>query len=306
MVCRSSAVILPLAIAAFLSILQWPGFPQPGFTVAAGSRVERGRVLVSGAFAEGIGDLELTIKMDKEQYVVGEPVWVDVVLMNPGPSDVRMPWGPLCHGCQTFRFVVATESDTLPYSGGVAMYIPTPTVLAPGESLAAQVDILETYGSPVQGTFRFERVIPPSVYSLQAVEWRTHSATLSFGVVEPEGRNARAFEGLHRVYRLLGDFDSSAATSELDALLPELTETPYGGKAYFLAALLRLTRRSEMLEVSRTAISVLPNSRFSHYFVGWLMRDMDDTEAQDFVRHLSEAAPNTRVESEARWLLDDK
>jgi hypothetical protein len=167
------------------------------------------RVILTLAFASSTGtvsaaDLELKLLHDKPIYLIAEPIWIDILLINHGADTVVVPYpGPVL-GLQKF-VVVNNGTDTLPYIGDISTLTETPEHrLAPGDTLYGLFNLLDGYRYTKSGSVFFSRPLQGEVTVSSFYYNLVTSNTISLSIVEPLGVEKEAYtlltEGTHHEY----------------------------------------------------------------------------------------------------------
>jgi hypothetical protein len=167
----------------------------------------------SVAGTEPVFEPTIAIALEKDSFLSAEPIWVNIVVKNETAQE--MPIHVIDPREEYLRFVLLSpEGEEVPYRGIVSDAALTTPVLAPGDSVSQEFDLLEAYvwpsperKSPRLWTLRY---LGAGVYTLKAylqglgVEHggpgygKTYSNTVTFRVVEPTGEEALAFEEYRR------------------------------------------------------------------------------------------------------------
>jgi hypothetical protein len=260
---------------------------------------------VTPAFGELSRSLSLEITADKKQFLLGEPVWVDVVLKNVSQDTVRIPHFEMAPELSNLDFFVVCESETLQYTGGVASYWIKPRDLAPAEGLTSQEDILDYYGKPREGTGWFEKVLDPGTYSVQASAWHSvMSDTLEVEVIEPSGEELEIYNGLHEAILLRAQRRFQEAAERLCSLLPSASRSAYRDKLYFWLIRIVHNDKRRQRRLSAQILREYPDSRYARFCLSYVIHGMSRAEAEKFVGELESTAPGTRAAVQGRKMLE--
>jgi len=256
------------------------------------------------ALAEASGRLQLEIGADKSRYLVGEPIWIDVVLKNVSQDTVRVGHRIMEPESWTLEFFVVTDGETLPYTGGRASVIYESLDLPPGGELPGQFDILQYYGKCGEGTKGFERFLDPGVYSIRARAFRSvTSNALEVEVLEPSGREAEIYRIFHEAAVLDAHRHYEEAAEKLQSLLRSASSSTYRDKLYYMLIRVLHTDRRRQRDLAERVLREYPDSRYARFCLTYVLYGMTRAEAEKFVSSLESAAPGTRAAVEARRLL---
>lgn len=257
------------------------------------------------ALGQAPSPLRLEISADKKQFLLGEPVWIDVALKNVSQDTVRIPDRVIRPDFGNLDFFVTSESETLRYIGGHATYVSEPINLAPGEEVISQHDILDFYGKPIEGTIALERLFHPGMYSVHARAWRSVvSNTLDVEVVEPSGDDAEIYRVLHEAALLSGQRRFREAAERLYPLLPSASQSAYRDKLYIELMWAVYTDRPRRKSLAAQVLREYPNSRYARKCLYYVFQGMSRAQAEDFVRDLESRAAGTRAALHGRRMLE--
>lgn len=256
------------------------------------------------AFAGLSDSLELEISADKEQFLLGEPIWIDVVLRNVSEDTLCISGRDIRPEHRNIDFFVTRGDEILRYTGGYATYVGKPLDLAPGEEVATHFDILEFYGMRVEETVGFEKLFHPGDYSVQARVWHSvTSNTLDVEVIEPSGEDAEIYRGLHEAALLRSRRQFRQAAETLYPLLASASQSAYRDKLYFW--LIRIVHMDEPRKraLAEQVLEEYPDSRYARACLLRVLSGMDRAEAQKLVKELESTSPGTRAAVQGRKLL---
>ena|GEM_PF-4748469 len=94
----------------------------------------------------GSKDIELELIIDKTSYMIHEPIWIDILVLNHGDDTVNVPLpNP---EFDRFHFTVVQNGiDTLPYMGNITDLLGSPPShdLVRGDTLYGLFNLLEAY-----------------------------------------------------------------------------------------------------------------------------------------------------------------
>lgn len=226
-------------------------------------------------------DFELTVLIDKSEYLLDEPIWLDILAVST--SDEVQTKNPPALGGWWFELLITNEDgDTLPYEGPRPLFstVPVDTV-GPGDTLYRCIDLLNAFGRKppwLSATLSIE----PGTYQLTAQYVKGEvSNTVSFSVVPPTGDERQAHALLTDGLRHRFSKQSEQGVRELEQLL-----TDYPTSAYAARACVRLAgaysskepRRDEFDSVVRKLIVMYPNSGYVRFALDHY-RDVMDRNA---------------------------
>ncbi len=244
--------------------------------------------------------VSLEISLPSTQFLLGEPVWLDVTLTNTSQDIVVIPLG-LCLACRTLDLEIRDESgDLVPYSGIHVFWMPKPVTMAPGESQIRSYDLLEYYGIGVNKDSDIDRRLQPSSYSVTARDGPVYSTVERFRIVEPEGTDAEVLNALHEASVSLDGLELDEALRVLESIEHLTASSPYAERATYLKALSRLGNPEALVQACRNAVESDPDSRYAGYYVGKVVGGMTPGELALFLEDLERSAPNSRATKVAR------
>jgi hypothetical protein len=139
-------------------------------------------------------DVELKLLCDKSTYLVAEPIWIDILVINHSPDTQAVPFASV--PLDEVRFTVVNNgTDTLDYRGLILDAVEGMRFdLSPGDTLYGLFNFVEGY--------RYSRSRKPFYYKLLqgqvSITARYNrgmvSPTLLIDIVEPTGSEAEAFQ----------------------------------------------------------------------------------------------------------------
>lgn len=245
--------------------------------------------------------VSLEISLPSTQFLLGEPVWLDVTLTNTSQDTIVIPHGPLCLRCRTLDLELRDESgDLVPYSGSNVFWIAKPVSMAPGESKERSYDLLEFYGTRVNECSSIERRLQPGSYSVTAREGSVYSTVEPFRIVQPEGTDSEVLNALHEASVSLDGLELDEALRVLESIEHLTASSPYAERATYLKALSRLGNPEALVQACNDAIESDPDSRYAGYYVGKVVGEMTPVELALFMEGLERSAPNSRAAKAAR------
>lgn len=151
-------------------------------------------LLVTNACSAALA-VEIEIRLDKETYLLDEPIWLDVVVTGDRDDTEVVPGPHPVTG--EFRIVVVRNMvDTLPAVGARGEFARRPEVtLDPGDTAFSTINLLDEFGKAE--TIAHLPSLETGSYTVWArYPGRARSNALSFKVEAPKGEEAVA----HSVY----------------------------------------------------------------------------------------------------------
>jgi hypothetical protein len=146
----------------------------------------------------GRPNLEFKLLCDKASYLVGESIWIDVLVINREKDTVKA-YFPSPYFDHFNIVVIQGESDTVPYMGVEFEWINVSSLptckIAPGDTLYYAYDLLCGYSAPEAALdFRLKGRVRVS-----AVYWEIfRSNELDINIAEPQGSEAEALRLLSK------------------------------------------------------------------------------------------------------------
>jgi hypothetical protein len=253
-------------------------------------------------------DLKLRIDLEKECYLLDEPIWVDATLTNVGQDTVWLPLPPQIL-LRTIKLnVVRIGADSLANKGAYEIRMRERHPVAPGQGLTDSFDILDYYCSKAEKFTRPGSDLPVGIYSVRGESFGAiTSRDVLFEIIEPTGRNLAIHQAMRRADRLSHEYHRQQAVASLESVLPMLEGSPYKEKVlYKLGGLWNKFEREREVEAYRDLIELNPDTRYASHIVKQIMYEMSRSEAESFVQGLESAPPNSRGALAAREAMSSK
>ncbi len=139
-------------------------------------------------------DWNVEISLDKEEYLIYEPIWLDVELKNISNSTLETIGIPTPNHRGFNVIIKDSKGNSLPYTGIQVSYLGrTVKLVKPNEieykpfNLVSSFKFHEYYSDYV-APYGFFSYIPPSTYTVQVELEDETSNVLNFEIKEPEGQ----------------------------------------------------------------------------------------------------------------------
>ena len=173
---------------------------------------------------------EVTIHLDKDVYLVDEPIWLDVFVINTGDEQVTVP--PSSHGAGFRLILINAEGDTLPYEGPTPLYVRMPIdTLNSGDSLYQCENLLHAFGDRLPW-LSAALTIEPGAYRVSGHYARdTRSNVLTFSVIEADGEERQARKLLRDGLRHLFSPQEDKGIQELETFMEQYPHSVYAPRA---------------------------------------------------------------------------
>ncbi len=240
-------------------------------------------------------DLKLVISLEKEHFLLGEPVWVHTRLINTGCDTVLFGHNRLCIECDIIRFDVTRDGTTLKYAGPVALWMAIPTPLRAGQEIRSTEDLLVNYGTRVKGTRMPGMMISPGTYTVTARVGEIASNTREFAIEEPAGAEKEIYDAMIDGLKLMASRQRNQAFELLTRVLSGATTSVYRDKIYMLRALSRLYDKEEHVAACRQMIEDNYDTPYAEYGVLGSTAEMSLEEVEAFLEEINSKAPDSRT-----------
>jgi len=147
-------------------------------------------VVVNASYAR---DLELKLLFDKDTYLIGEPIWIDILVINHGDSTLSLLI-PEPLFCGISFTVVNNGKDTLRYIGDHAESLGSDNYESePGDTLYALYNLLDGYPLSNSPSPLIQKPLQGDV-EINARYWGVStSETKRISIISPEGDEKAAY-----------------------------------------------------------------------------------------------------------------
>ena len=252
----------------------------------------------SGQIHDDAFPFTVSIHLDKEQYLLDEPIWVDYFIVNTAQAvataNATEPY------LSSFRLVLTDEKgDTIPESSKFIVDLdPVPRTMdvLPGDTLYVMSNLLEGYGDPPPW-FSVINTLGQGTYILQAVQQnRNMSNTVSFTVVEPTGFEIEAHDLLMQAFERNFRASSDRDAGEYHALVENYPRSVYAPRAYSrMSAIYRyaLPDPDKVLEIKTKILKEYPASGYVDDALGVYIAHHGES-ARPFIDSLKTASGSIR------------
>lgn len=248
--------------------------------------------------------LQFSIELEKDTFLISEPIWLDMYLRNLGKESISVK--PLSIGGGWLELIVINSSnDTLiPYAKEVINFVgggPTYT-LGSSETLYICRDLLEAtgLGEREDKWMSWRSYLKPDTYKIKARYQRyLESNELTFAVANPTGTQkiARRMwkEGHAEQLKIQGKSDGSISKwKELIEKYPKSVYAPSALRELLYGDSQNSTNHAQNL------LSTHPNSGYSGYAIGILLQNESEEEREKIYQQISKKYAGTRAEKLAK------
>jgi tetratricopeptide (TPR) repeat protein len=256
-------------------------------------------------------NLQFKIELDRDTFMLREPVWVDLYFINEGNQSVTLDCLDL-YWQQLEIYLVNSHGDTLQYCGYVADGVcrAGPTV-KPFETYHYYINLSENYGKGAQ------EYLPPTLryfdentYTLQMRHTGVSSNLIRFKVESPKGEEKLAYRLLKDASRSgfkYYDKDAQQVIGLFQELISKYPKSRYADLVYYeLGGLYGLVVESEKTnEYLEKLILSFPNSHFSLKALPGLLQQMKEDEKIKFLKEIIKKQPKTKASDCAQEFLED-
>jgi|GEM_PF-1047356 len=251
--------------------------------------------------ADAPPSLSLELELEKDTFLAGEPIWVDLYFTNEGRESLTL--NSLDLAWQELQVhVVNAQGDTLEYSGSIA-----DGVCPPGPTLEASdiyyhyINLSENFGRGAQ------EYLPPSLryleqgtYTLQMRHTGVSSNLAEFKVHDPKEDEGLAYKLVRDASRTGFKYyhaDAQQVIEIFQGIIDKYPKSVYGGLAHYeIAGLYGLLGQSDRThEFLRDLILHYPNSHSVIKALPDLLRQMSTDRQTEFLTQITEKHPETRA-----------
>ena len=216
--------------------------------------------------------VEITICMDKSEYLLDEPIWVEVLIMNTSDETASLP--PPVSGVGLFRFILrGTDGDTIPRTPPIVVGCPQrgpDALVSPRDTLYSLRNLLETFGDHVPWLSSVN-TLPTGSYTLEAeYDGMYTSNLLSFSVVEPHGEESHAHDLLMTGRDLKWKKRYDQAIQRFETVVESYPTSVYAARALIYMRGIYMFAQPDSDRVLGIATALLLNHTTSGYVTGGL------------------------------------
>ncbi len=265
------------------------------------------------AFTQAISNepLKATLSLDKEKFLVNEPIWLTIIVENISKDKTLEASADPVTGKVRIE-VVSREGDTL-YGGCIiGTAVGTPPTLEPGERDIYFVNLIGSlcnYGIKHEDAY-YGRLIPEGEYYIQAtVRYRYQGKTtpvltnkLNFKVEKPKGDEKKAYDLLVKGRKKCYPEQKWKEGREMIwRMIEEYPNSVYRDAAYELL----VDKFHHDSKLALAFIEKYPNSGLIASVIFAVTRKIDKpTERKKFFEEIIKKYPNTKAGMYAENQLD--
>jgi hypothetical protein len=229
--------------------------------------------------------IDFKISLEKEIYILSEPIWVDISAKNINKEEIRiLPLVLSCLECLNIS-VINSHDDTLHYQGIVHDITSPPTgyTTEPGQTRSNYINLLEGFGEKLD-EFGMRRFLKPDKYSIVAVyDGMIKSNEIEFEVAVPEGSEKKAYTLLKEGYDYHIQLKNKEFHEKLEELVSKYPKSSYTDLAYY--EMTYWSKDSEDAEkYGKELILKYPNSRFTRLAFWKILRGRNRNQQIQFLK----------------------
>ncbi len=274
-------------------------------------------ILLSSNIYPNDNKWNIDIKLSKQDYMLHEPIWLDILLTNNTSSAQRT------HGLEQpnhRQFYINLKDDIgklIKHTGWNFSIMPTPgnLVLEPGEQEFGSFDLLELYRSPKSNSgytvlpLRFP-FIPKGAYTIQVNFEENFSNELSINIVEPFGDEKKTLELIEEASSVLRKDDYDPAGQKFQEVVDKFPNSVFAASCYRLsrtftndAKQARKAGTFDKVGLRRELIQKFPNSGSTKSWLYSITNKLDDNQKIEIINKLISENPNTKIAKFAKQML---
>jgi len=259
------------------------------------------------------GGVKLEINLEKTEYLVGEPIWLDLKATNITDREIRFLPLELYNADWFGVTIVNSNRDTLDYLGDKASYgtylhgIPFAqgevyfnfvNLVSPECQFGKLKDIDRSNPAPI--------ALKEDTYSIQAVYLGNSSNRLEFRTINPIGDEKEAYELLKLGYKYMPIRTVDRSIENFKALIERFPNSVYAPTAcYHLSKIFRVMKQDSASaeNYAKLLVSRYPNSGYVSNAMCDLPEYMKEQELIEWLREAESKFPNTRAALKAKEIM---
>lgn len=259
------------------------------------------------SYAQG-NQWKVEATLAKNQFVLFEPIWLDVTLTNTATGSRITPGLIAPNHLQFFIELKDNLGNPVVYTGPVYDFYVGGSGrlrLETGEQDYASFNLLTLFhslhdssGYAVLEDFPY---IPKGSYHVQVLYEGATSKELSFAVIEPSGEEQEALRLIEKASALYNWNNTDPAVRVFRQVVDSFPNSAYAERCYFLSVARSMEMRPKLTQgawdftpVERAMLSKYPNSGDARGWVAGITRTMDPQTKSRFLAELVKAHPNSR------------
>lgn len=250
--------------------------------------------------------LEFLVGLEKDTFLVSEPIWLDISATNIGEEEIRiLPLVLTCMECLQV-ILINSKADTLYYHGIVDDVTKPPTgyLTYPGKTRSNCVNLLEGFGEKLDG-FGIRHFLEPDKYSIIATYGGIIKASgIEFEVSVPKEDEREAYDLLRDGYDYHIQFKIAKLNEKLEELVRKYPNSVYADLAHYEMAYWA-DDPAEAEEYGTELLFTYPNSRFTRFAFWQILRSKTHNEQIQFLKDTIKKLPkHTRAFEWAQGSLE--
>jgi len=266
------------------------------------------KILSPSSIYSNENNWQVEIELEKQTYVLHEPIWLDVNLFNSASETLRTQG--LSDPNQS-QFIIEFKDSiggTVEYTGPQYLMVADSgkLFLEPGENDYGSFDLLDFFGSFEEKSgysvlvtrFHF---IPKGAYTIRVLFEDNFSNELTFNIEEPFGEEKQALELIEEASKIWTSNNTDTSAQIFQEIVDKFPNSVFVEKCYYLSRFYlqknRDKRKQGLFDYRTFYIEFLENYPNSGNSKSWLLsitRDLDDDQKLKIFNKYIEDYPNTR------------
>ena len=251
--------------------------------------------------------LSLELSLDKETYLLREPVWLDVTLKNISDDTVRIKrFGTPCHGLFNIELKDA-KGSIIPFTGGTYNMKWGPGWLSESKNQYYDcyniTSLFNTHESLLGQIFG---LLPVGEYSIKAHYGDTYSNDLTFRVIEPFGQEQEAYKILVDAFDLRSKKKNDSANQKFHDVKEKYPQSAYAEKGLdqiICSQIIHSGLTISELQTPQEMLNAYPNTGYSNNCLALLVWEKTKEEQKELLQKIIEKAPPSRTTKFAKQRL---
>jgi len=250
---------------------------------------------------------DLEVELDKQDYLLYEPIWLDITLINATSDTLRT------HGLRApnhDQFIIELRDNTgklVKYTGGHFFIQSSPgrLLLGPDDQDYSSFNLLSLFPSHKENSgYRLLnriRFVQKGKYTIHVFFEGDISKELKFNILKPRGDEKKALKLIEKASKKWKQKNPDPSAQTFNEIIEKYPNSAYAEQSFYLSRYYSQETREGLKDGSfdkrifkRELLDNFPNSGYSGGWLKSITHKMDDSAKLEFLDSLQGINPNTR------------